>query len=177
MQMKPAERKIKDLIAADVAAMGYELVRVQITGGGRYTTLQIMADRLDGKPVTVDDCAAISHATSEKLEADETLADRYNLEVSSPGIDRPLTRLKDFYAYCGHLAKIELDAPVDGVADGKKKFQGELVRVDGDNAENATLIVRLDKQECSVPMQKIARAKLVLTDALLNAAASVQQQA
>ena len=171
MHMKPIERKIADLITTDLSGMGFELVRVQMIGGGRYATLQIMAERMDGLAMTVDDCAAISHATSDKLDADETLTDQYTLEVSSPGIDRPLMRMKDFERFTGHVAKIELEAPLEGVAAGKRRFQGDILRVTGDEIENAAVEFRTEGGEFSVPMKVIARAKLVLTDALLNAAA------
>ena len=98
MQTKPLEDKVNRLIAGDLAAMGYELVRAQLMPGGSYMTLQVMAERADGKSMTVNDCTQISHAIAAKLDADEKLKDRYTLEVSSPGIDRPLVKLKDFRA-------------------------------------------------------------------------------
>lgn len=174
MQIKPVERKVANLIADDLSTMGYDLVRVQMSGGGRYATLQIMAERLDGAGMTVEDCAAISHSASEKLDADEALADQYTLEVSSPGIDRPLVRVKDFERYAGHVAKIELETPLEGVADGKRRFQGDIVRVTGDALETASIEFRTEKGAFSIPMKEIARAKLVMTDALLDAAAKHQ---
>ena len=169
MQSKPVERKISDLVVDNLATMGFELVRVQLMGGGRYATLQIMAERVDGAAMTVDDCAAISHAVSEKLDTDETLADRYTLEVSSPGIDRPLMRIKDFERFTGHVAKIELETPIEGVAEGKRRFQGDILKVIGDDVVSAAIVFRSGTNEFSVPVKHIARAKLVLTDALLNA--------
>ena len=160
---KQVESKITDLIAGDVSAGGYDLVRVQIKGGGKYATLQVMAERQDGVGMMVDDCAKLSRAISEKLEADKDLADRYDLEVSSPGIDRPLVRLQDYARFQGHVAKVELEAPVEG----QKKFQGKIARVSGDAIEFGT-----DKGTVNVSFDAIEKAKLVLTDDLLKAAAS-----
>jgi ribosome maturation factor RimP len=160
---KPVEKKIAGLIAVDIDAAGYELVRVQITGGGRYSTLQIMAERRDGVGMTVEDCAALSRLVSEKIEADKELADRYDLEVSSPGIDRPLVKLSDFERFVGHVAKVELGAPLNKM----KRFEGKIARVLDDVIEFET-----DKGAVSVAFAAIDRAKLVLTDDLLKAAAS-----
>ncbi len=166
--MKAVETKVSDLITEDLSVMGYELVRVQALKGGQYMTLQIMAERLDAKPMTVDDCVKISHATSARLDSDETMNDKYTLEVSSPGIDRPLVRLKDFERFTGHVARIELNGPLGG-ADGKKRFQGSIVRITGQEPD-AAIEFRTDTGDVSVPMSSIARAKLILTDALLGAA-------
>jgi ribosome maturation factor RimP len=167
------ETKINDLIASDLSAMGYELVRVQVTGGGQYATLQVMAERADGKPMTVEDCVAISHAASSKLDTDDTMADRYTLEVSSPGIDRPLIRLKDFERFAGHLARIELSAPLEVLGEKQRRFQGNIVRVKGQD-NDAAIEFRTDKGEISVPMIAIAKAKLVMTDQLVNQTAGKQ---
>jgi len=161
------ETRITDLIAPDLTAMGYELVRVQITGGGRYSTLQVMAERADQHAMTVDDCVKISHAASEKLDADDSLADRYTLEVSSPGIDRPLVKLKDFERFTGHLARIDLAAPVAALGTAQRRFQGSIVRVTGNDAE-AAIEFRTEKGDISVPAHAIAKAKLVMTDDLIN---------
>ncbi|MDE2029326.1 MAG: ribosome maturation factor RimP [Alphaproteobacteria bacterium] len=160
---KDVERKVADLIADGIAAMGYELVRVRIMGGGKHAALQIMAERKDGSGMTVEDCAAISRQASEKIEADPALAERYALEVSSPGIDRPLVRMKDYERYKGHVAKIELDAPVEG----RKKFEGKIARVAGD-----AIVFEADKESLSVPFAAIEKAKLIMTDELLKAAMS-----
>lgn len=169
MPNKLIETKVASLIADDLSAMGYDLVRVEQMGGGRYITLQVMAERADGNAMTVDDCVKISHAASEKLDTDETMTDRYTLEVSSPGIDRPLVRLKDFERFTGHIARIELEAP----QDGQKRFQGSIVRISG-NGPEAEIEFSTDRGTVSVPMNSIARAKLVLTDALLNAKSSTK---
>jgi len=158
---KNVESKIAALIAADMDAAGYDLVRVHISGNGKYAALQIMAERRDGIGMTVEDCAAISKAVTARLEADKDLADRYDLEVSSPGIDRPLVKLQDFDRFCGHVAKIELNAPVDG----QRRFQGKIAAVSGDEVTFDT-----EKGVVKTAFAAIEKAKLVLTDDLLKAA-------
>lgn len=165
---KELETTITNLVAEDMAAMGYELVRVEPLGGGRFLTLQVMAERTDGKPMTVNDCAQISHAISDRLDSQSDLADRYTLEVSSPGIDRPLVRIKDFERFTGHVARIELETPLDSSDGKKKRFQGSIVRVTG-AAPNPEIEFHTESGDVRVSLQSIARARLVLTDALLNA--------
>jgi ribosome maturation factor RimP len=167
MSNRELEARIEQLIAPDLDTVGYELVRVQLMPGGSYQTLQVMAERLDGKPMTVHDCTQISHAVSVRLGADDTLADRYTLEVSSPGLDRPLIRLKDFERFTGHVARVELETPLDGKANGKQRFQGSIVRITRPEPE-AEIEFRTENGDVRVPMNAIARAKLVLTEALLN---------
>jgi ribosome maturation factor RimP len=165
--MKATAQKISDLVADDLTAMGYDLVRVKLTPGGQYLTLQVMAERLDNKPMTVEDCVAISHAVSPKLDEADPLAARYTLEVSSPGIDRPLVRLKDFERFQGHLARIELDAPLAGIKH--KRFQGSIVRVSGKAHDDAEIEFRTENGPVRVALSAIAKARLVLTDALMQA--------
>lgn len=153
-------QKIETLIDPALTDMGYELVRVRVTGSQRKT-LQIMADRLDGAAMSVDDCADISHAVSAILDVEDPITDAYVLEVSSPGIDRPLTKLHHFERYVGFDAKVEMHHMVDG----RKRFSGKLLGV-GD----AT--VQLDHEGTSVdlPFAGIRNAKLILTDELIAAA-------
>jgi ribosome maturation factor RimP len=159
---KAVENKIASLIADDIDAAGYDLVRVYLSGGGKYAALQVMAERRDGKGMTVEDCAGISRLVSAKLEADADLADRYDLEVSSPGIDRPLMKLQDYARFQGHVAKVELNAPIEG----QRRFQGKIAAVAGD-------VIEFDaaKTLLKVPFATIEKAKLVLTDELLKEAA------
>lgn len=148
---------IAQMIEPSLAAMGYRLVRVLITGG-RRATLQVMAERLDDLPITHDNCAEISRSVSALLDVADPIAGAYTLEVSSPGIDRPLVRPEDYDRFAGFEAKIELSQPVSG----RKRFRGRLLgRADDD--------VRLigEAGEVRVPLRAIARAKLVLTDDLL----------
>ena len=166
--LKELEAHMNTVVVGDLNALGYDLVRVEPLGGGRYLTLQVMAERADGKPMTVNDCTKISHAISDRLDVFADLVDRYTLEVSSPGIDRPLVRLKDYERFTGHVARIELEVP-EGSGEGKKKrFQGSIVRVTG-AAPDAEIEFHTEAGDVRVSLQSIARARLVLTDALLNA--------
>lgn len=145
------------IIAPSLEAMGYTIVRVRLSGGGR-PTLQIMAERADGAEMTVDDCAGISRAVSALLDVEDPIAGAYVLEVSSPGLDRPLTRPDDFTRFAGHEAKLELSDAVDG----RKRFRGRLVGLEGENVRIAA-----EDGECVLPVAVIRSAKLVLTDALI----------
>ena len=148
--------------------MGYEMVRVQVTGA-HNPTLQVMAERLDGAPMTVDDCAGISRALSDLLETEDPFDDAYALEVSSPGIDRPLTRAKDYSRWAGHMARLETAEPVDG----RRRFKGTLLGLEGD-----VVRIRLeDGQETGVPLSAVTRAKLEMTDALIEEHQRAQQGA
>ena len=149
------------LIAPAVEAAGYRLVRLRLMGGKRKT-LQVMAERHDGQ-MDVEDCAVLSRTLSEVLEAADPIAEDYTLEVSSPGIDRPLTIEADFARFAGHEARIEM---VHGL-DGRRRFKGLLIGLDGHDvvmdvtSERGTERVRL-------PFSDIADAKLVLTDKLIQ---------
>jgi len=167
MQKKPLEIKIENLISGDIASLGYEVVRVHLMANSSNPLLQIMAERCDGASMTVDDCATISHAASEKLDADDSITNHYTLEVSSPGIDRPLIRLKDFERFKGHIAKIELEARSETIANGKKRFQAHIGSVSGLDAD-AAIELCTEAGSYQVPLKDIARAQLVLTDALLK---------
>jgi ribosome maturation factor RimP len=157
---------ISRLIEPPLAAMGYRLVRVAVTGGRRTPTLQIMAERLDDAAMTVDDCAEISRSLSAVLDVADPIAGAYALEVSSPGIDRPLVRPEDFDRFAGFEARIDMSAPFAGGSDGdRKRFRGRLLGRADDFARLLT-----DDGEVRLPLAGIARAKLVLTDDLLAAA-------
>ena len=145
------------LIAPPLEAMGYVVVRVRLSGGGR-PVLQIMGERTDGREMTVEDCAEISRAVSAILDVEDPIAGAYVLEVSSPGIDRPLTRPDDFARFAGHEAKLELNVAVDG----RKRFRGRLVGLEGESVRIAA-----EDGECLLPLPEIRAAKLVLTDALI----------
>jgi ribosome maturation factor RimP len=151
---------IESMIAPSLAAMGYRIVRIAFTGGGRGATLQIMAERDDEASMTVDDCAAISHAVSALLDVADPIASSYMLEVSSPGIDRPLTRREDFERFAGFEAKIDLKEPLEG----RRRFRGKLLGTDGQQVS-----LRVDGETQRLPLAGIARAKLVLTDELIAA--------
>jgi ribosome maturation factor RimP len=143
--------------------MGYELVRVAVLGRER-PTVQVMADRADGALISVDDCEAISHAVSAVIDVADPIPGEWVLEVSSAGIDRPLTRRKDWNRFAGHRARAELTLPIDG----RKRFDGIVLGADDSQAH-----LRLDDgSEVALPLADIRRAKLVLTDALIAATAT-----
>ena len=151
--------KIESMIGPSLEAMGYSVVRIAFTGG-RRPTLQIMAERSDNAAMTVEDCATISHTVSALLDVADPIASSYVLEISSPGIDRPLTRRADYERFAGFEAKIEMQRPVDG----RRRFRGKLMGLEG---EEAKLLVGPDTVR--LPLDAIARAKLVLTDELIAA--------
>jgi ribosome maturation factor RimP len=140
-----------------VEAAGYRLVRLRLLGTKRKT-LQIMAERADGL-MDVEDCARLSRALSEFLDAEDPIEGEYDLEVSSPGIDRPLTRVTDYARWAGHEAKLELVAPDDS---GRKRFKGLLLGLDGND-----VVLEQGGTRISFPFRSIAEAKLVLTDKLI----------
>lgn len=150
---------IEAIIAPSVAAMGYRLVRVAFTGG-RGATLQIMAEREDNAAMSVEDCTEISHTVSALLDVADPIAASYVLEVSSPGIDRPLLKREDFQRFAGFEAKIELKDFVDG----RKRFRGKLMGMAGDE-----IALEVDGAPCRLPLSGVVRAKLVLTDELIAA--------
>lgn len=149
--------RIEELVAPALEGMGMALVRVRITGT-RSPTLQIMIEREDDKAVTVEDCALASLTISALLDIDDPLSGSYTLEVSSPGVDRPLVRPRDFERFAGFEAKVELRTPVSG----RKRFRGRLLGIVND-------IVRLSTEagEAELPIEEIDKAKLILTDDLL----------
>jgi ribosome maturation factor RimP len=150
---------IAEMIEPSLAAMGYRLVRV-VTTSGRRATLQVMAERIDDAPMSVDDCALISRSVSALLDVADPIAGSYTLEVSSPGIDRPLVRPEDYDRFSGFEAKIELAQPFGG----RKRFRGRLLgTADGE--------VRLvtEAGETRLPLSGVAKARLVLTDELIAA--------
>jgi ribosome maturation factor RimP len=151
--------QIEAMIAPSLEAMGYRVVRVAFTGG-RRPTLQVMAERRDDGGMTVEDCATLSHTISALLDVADPIADPYQLEVSSPGIDRPLTRREDYERFAGFEAKVELQRP----QDGRKKFRGKLLGLSGDNAK-----LLVGEEAVLLPLAAVARAKLVLNDELIAA--------
>ena len=157
------EARLAALIAPTLKSMGYELVRVAVLGRDR-PTVQVMADRADGTQIAVADCESISHALGAVLDVEDPLPGAWSLEVSSAGIDRPLTRAKDWNRFAGHLARAETTAPIDG----RKRFSGIVL-----GADDSAARLRLDDgNEVALPLADIRRAKLVLTDALIAATAT-----
>jgi ribosome maturation factor RimP len=159
-QHEGLEARIASAIAPTLVAMGYELVRVQIQGKER-PTVQVMADRADGKLIGVGDCEAISHAVGAVMDVDDPFSGLWTLEVSSPGIDRPLTRTKDWIRFAGHIATAEMSIPFEG----RRRFRGIILGADAD-----TVRLKLDDgTEIALPRPDMRRAKLVLTDELIAA--------
>jgi ribosome maturation factor RimP len=157
------EARLAAIVEPTLTGMGYELVRVAVTGRER-PTVQVMADKGDGSEISVADCEAISHALGAVLDVEDPLPGAWSLEVSSAGIDRPLTRLKDWNRFAGHLARAETHAPIEG----RRRFSGIVLGADEGGAR-----LRLDDDsEIVLPLDAIRRAKLVLTDALIAATAT-----
>ena len=157
------EARLVAIIAPTLESLGYELVRVAVLGRER-PTVQVMADRADGSQITVQDCENISHTLSAVLDVDDPIPGAWSLEISSAGIDRPLTRAKDWNRFAGHLARAETAVPIDG----RRRFSGVVLGADDTEAR-----MRLDDgSEIVLPMNTIRRAKLVLTDALIEATAT-----
>ncbi len=151
------DRRLAEIITPVIEDMGYELVRVRLMSG-KNPTLQVMADRPNGG-IEVDDCAAISTAISAVLDVEDPILDAYTLEVSSPGIDRPLTRLKDFDTFEGYVAKLE----TADLIDGRRRFRGTLAGVEGDE-----VLINIDEGTIGLRFDWLGDAKLVLTDELIR---------
>ena len=146
------------IVGPRLETMGFELVRIAVLGRER-PTVQVMADRADGSLISVEDCEQISHYMSTVFDVEDPIPGAWNLEVSSVGIDRPLTRVKDWVRFAGHLARVETNFPIDG----RKRFSGIVLGADDIHGK-----LRLDDgTEADVPLRDVRRAKLVLTDALI----------
>lgn len=157
-----------ELLDPVAEAAGYEIVRLRLMAGKAQRRLQVMAETPDGEMV-VEDCARLSRAISAVLDAADPISGEYVLEVSSPGVDRPLTRLKDFETYEGFEARLELDR----LAEGRKRFKGVLAGVDGDNV---ALDLEGEDHTALIPFAWILDAKLVLTDELMKRGAQARAQ-
>jgi ribosome maturation factor RimP len=169
MRGKTAEDlRLLEMLDPVAEAAGYEIVRVRLMGGERNVRrLQIMAERPEDGDMNVEDCAKLSRAVSEVLDAADPISGEYTLEVSSPGVDRPLTRLKDFETYEGYEIKLELDR----LAEGRKRFRGQLAGI-----EDGQVAIDLEGEEetALVPFAWIVEAKLVLTDDLMKRGAETR---
>ncbi|MDT8326105.1 MAG: ribosome maturation factor RimP [Roseovarius sp.] len=151
------DRRMAEIITPVIEDLGYELVRVRLMSGKTHT-LQIMAERPEGG-IEVDDCGKISTAISAVLDVEDPITDPYTLEVSSPGIDRPLTRLKDFETFEGYEAKIETSELIEG----RKRFKGILAGV-----ENNEVLINVEEGTIGLEFEWLSDAKLVLTDELIR---------
>ena len=151
---------MESLIGPSLTDMGFDIVRVMLSGDKR-AKLQVMVERLDGTGMTADDCASISRAVEAILDVSDAIAGAYALEVSSPGIDRPLTRSADFERFAGFEAKLETTVPFEG----RRRWIGRLLGLEGE-----TVRIETEEGEVALPCAAIAKAKLVLTDDLIAAA-------
>lgn len=155
------DRRLAEIVGPTIEGLGFELVRIRLMGG-KIRTLQIMADRPEGG-IEVEDCAKISTAVSAVLDVEDPLEDAYTLEVSSPGIDRPLTRLKDFDMWEGYEARVETTELIDG----RRRFKGILRGTEDDE-----ILIELDEQGEDVTIglkfDWLSDAKLILTDELIS---------
>ena len=158
MNKPPMIKKIERTITPTVESMGFELVRVLLIGSGK-PTLQIMAEKPDGT-ITLDECGKLSQAISAVLDVENTMEDTpYYLEVGSPGIDRPLTRLKDFDRYAGQEARIEIEPAIDG----RKRFRGLLKGLKGEH-----ILISAEAGDIEIPFSRIEKAKLIPEDNLFK---------
>ncbi len=170
MRAKTAEdRALLELIDPVAESLGLAIVRVRLMGGTLRRRLQIMAERVVDNDISVEECARLSRAVSEVMDAADPISGEYLLEVSSPGIDRPLTRLIDFELFEGFEARLETDRMVEG----RKRFKGILAGVEDD-----AIAIDLDGEEetALIPFDWLADAKLVMTDALLKRGAQLRAE-
>ncbi len=151
------DRRLAEIVQPVIEGMGFELVRIRLMGG-KTSTVQIMAERPEGG-IEVDDCARISIAVSAVLDVEDPIEENYTLEVSSPGIDRPLTRLKDFEAWEGYEAKVETTELIDG----RRRFKGVLAGVEGDE-----VLLEIEEGTVGLKFDWLSDAKLVLSDELIR---------
>ena len=159
---------LEDLITPVVEGQGYELVRVLTMGGETHPTLQVMIDTLNGKNITVDDCAKVSRALSDVLDEKDPIKEKYSLEVSSPVLDRPLTKLAHFEKYAGYDVKLETEEKIDN----RKRFKGKISKVVGQD-----IVLTDEKAEYIIPFTAINKAKLVVTDELWERYQASQEEA
>ncbi|MFO0390075.1 MAG: ribosome maturation factor RimP [Alphaproteobacteria bacterium] len=159
--------KITSIIEPSLDDMGYVIVQIKMADGDRRKTLAIMAERKDGVVMGFDDCTEISRVVGALLEVDDPITGAYNLEVCSPGIDRPLTRPEDYSKYAGYEAKIETQLPIEG----RKRFRGVLK---GMNDNKVTM--NMDGKDTVISFSNIRTAKLVMTDALVAEHLKKQKQ-
>jgi len=157
--------RIDELIGPAIEELGFDLVRVNLTGQNNLC-LQVMAEPLDGSGMTVEGCAEISRAVSAILDVDDPISGAYTLEVSSPGLDRPLVKLKDFERFAGYEVKVEMARP----QNGQRRFRGQLLGV----AENDVRLLVGDEEK-RLPFADIMRSKLVMSDELLSRAQKGEQ--
>jgi len=161
VQAIPLEDRLNALIVPSLEAMGFALVRLRLTGQQRLN-LQVMAERIDGKPMSIDDCTKISRALSAMLDIEDPIPNAYDLEVTSPGLDRPLIRPEDFDRFAGSLASVEANRPIEG----RKRFKGRLLGRDTEGQIKITT----EEGDIAIPFAAVTRAKLVPDESTIAAA-------
>jgi len=161
------EQRIAEIIGPAIEDLGFELVRVLLSGQ-RRKKLQIMAEPLDGSPMNVDHCADISRAVSALLDVEDPIDDAYVLEVSSPGIDRPLVKLVDFDRFKGFDARVEMHTGIDG----RRRFSGRLLGIADDH-----VVMDVEEGEVRLPYADIQKSKLLMTDELIQAHMKAEAEA
>ena len=149
---------LQDMLEPEINRLGFDVVRI-MTIGQKNPTLQIMIERKDRNDIVVEDCATVSRAVSEILDEKDPIKDRYNLEVSSPGLDRPLTSLEHFRRFAGYDAKIETSVEIDT----RQRFKGKIISVD----DKENIRFDMDGKEWLIPFDAVSKAKLLITDELL----------
>ena len=160
--------ELERMIEPEVKSLGFDLVRVMMIGGTSDPTLQIMAEKPDTRQLDLSDCEIISRRLSDWLDANDPIDGAFRLEVSSPGIDRPLTRLQDYTDWAGHEARITLAEP----SEGRKQYSGILNGIDGQTVQ----FTDKSGREHTLPFDAISSAKLLLTDKLINATAPLSTE-
>ena len=150
--------KIRKIIEPTATEKGFEIVRLLFQGDAANRTLQIMVERIDRGDMQIDDCETLSKTFSALLDVEDPIASRYTLEVTSPGIDRPLVKPADYERFKGYEAKIETLVPIDG----RKRFRGTITGV-----QDETILFLFEEKEMRIPFSHISKAKLVLTDELV----------
>lgn len=159
-------RRVEALIRPTVESMGFDIVRVLVLGKFDRR-VQVMAERQDGRPISIDDCANISRTLSALLDVEDPIEGSYTLEVSSPGLDRPLLKLQDYERYAGREAKLETTAAIEG----RRKFKGRLLGADGERVK-----IEVGGQQIALDFASIARAKLVVSEGQLTASEGGRKQ-
>ncbi len=168
MRAKTApDRQLLELIDPIAGSLGLDIVRVRLMGGSLRQRLQIMAERPADNDISVEECARLSRAVSEVFDAADPIAGEYLLEVSSPGVDRPLTRLKDFELFEGLEARLETDRMIEG----RKRFKGLVAGIEG---ENVCMDLDGEDETALIPFDWLVDAKLVMNDALLKRGAEIR---
>jgi len=154
----PVEERVIALIEPTAAGLGYRIVRVRVSGN-RRKRMQIMAERVSDGQMGIDDCGRLSRALSPVFDLEDPIQGEYDLEISSPGIDRPLMRIEDFERFQGHDAKLETAA----MQNGQRRFKGKIERIEGD-----VIVIVTDQGEAKLPFASLSDARLVLTDRLIE---------